>query len=337
MKIMKFIAGALSLFLGIMVLSSCSDDSKDEPSPDLKPEINIENLSTLKVGIPVSVLKDNQESTPEAESLYVEISNPDILRYDADTYLLTGIALGTSNVSFYSDFTKKVLLKTINITVAPTVTAKELAGTALDLKSLIPVYIDDSDNNFDSENPQVALFYRSQYGSYKIECQKPGSTYVKNDKYIIEVTVEPYEGKDPLVLPAGLNYLMSETDALEVMSKYGTPTAGTDFFYYTYCDTYTYTSYPEMESIKLYFNMNDAEGSRELLYVNVVPKQTPKNVLAFLLTNYELDEVSSNGAQDFQYGKRYFRSPKGWYVRGIGTPLYSTVLFCSPGYEIVPT
>lgn len=209
----------------------------------------------------------------------------------------------------------------IEISLAP--------GQLLSISSIFPKLSESKLKNFASDNNSIVTIYKEN----QIETLKPGKTKIHNGKCVADITVEPYKGVVPYILPSGILPFISEKEVGQLMENYGNPNIGSDFYRYTFCKILTY--HTSMESISYYFDERGAynEDTRKLVFIVIEPSLAPSAVLAYLLTNYNLTSVNESGS--VVNGNREFQTPDNWTIDTPNMPdtkPWQYVRYIAPGY-----
>lgn len=207
-----------------------------------------------------------------------------------------------------------------------------LPGQSVEIKSIFPKVSESRLNGFISDNPSVVMVK-----NLKIETLRPGQTKIHNGKCVADITIEPYDGPAPYLLPAGIRPNVTQEDVLQIMRNYGNPIESSQFYTYTFCRILTYNNFPGTKSISFYFDerLGNSDSTRKLVFITVEPQSDVSTTLAYLLTNCTLAPVSSNGATSILGGNRYLESPEGWYIKSENNSNWKIVKYCAPGYDFV--
>ena len=205
-------------------------------------------------------------------------------------------------------------------------------GQLMEVKAIFPKVSETKLTDFVSDNSSVVMIRNS-----KIETLRPGQTKIHNGKCTADITVEPYDGPAPYVLPAGIKPNVPQDKVLQIMKNYGTPSETSQYYTYTFCRILTYTNFPGTKKISFYFDerLGNSDSTRKLVFITVEPESSTSTVLAYLLTNCTLAPVNTNGATSIFGGNRYLESSEGWYIKSEGNTSWKTVKYCAPGYDFV--
>lgn len=205
-------------------------------------------------------------------------------------------------------------------------------GELVKYKSIFPRVSESKLTGFVSDNSSVVMVRDSE-----IETLRPGQTKIHNGKCTAHITVQPYQGPVPYLLPDGIMPKVSQDKVLQIMKNYGTPTESSQFYTYTYCRILTYTNFPGTKKISFYFDerLGNSDSTRNLVFITIEPESPASTILAYLLTECALAPVSTNGAASILGGNRYLESPEGWYIKSEGNSSWKIVKYCAPGYDFV--
>lgn len=201
-------------------------------------------------------------------------------------------------------------------------------GLSKSITSIFPKINESNLTNFTSDNYSVVSIYKGN-----IETLKPGKTKIHNGKCVADITVEPYKGIEPYSLPEGIKPFVSESEVLELMGNSNTPQVGAAFYRYTPCRTFTYTT--STQSISYYFDEmgNYTPETRKLVFIVIDPLMSPTSILAYLLTNYDLEAFNSSFS--VVDGNGEFRGPDNWTIDTPKMPdaqPWQYIRYIAPGY-----